>query len=180
MRAFDFPGVRPVSKLDRTSAVRCRPVSGILRIVLNAAPALSLLLCAVTVALWVRSYSTFDYLTWARSTAGTDEPCVVDSTYVGSANGRLSVWQVRNLSYLPRDESVHYGRAPSVRLAAPSSAAVPHALVVGAAAVLPLLRVRRWRQRRALARVGRCRGCGYDLRATPDRCPECGREAKRA
>ena len=53
---------------------------------------------------------------------------------------------------------------------------VPAWLPVLALAVLPALWARKVMvPRRRIAR-GRCPSCGYDLRATPERCPECGKE----
>ena len=52
--------------------------------------------------------------------------------------------------------------------------AIPHWFLATIAGALPF----RWLARRVRQRLrapGRCDGCGYDLRATPDRCSECGR-----
>jgi hypothetical protein len=50
----------------------------------------------------------------------------------------------------------------------------PHALVL--LAILPAVRLLQARKARRRASAGLCPTCGYDLRATPNRCPECGRE----
>ena len=54
---------------------------------------------------------------------------------------------------------------------------LPAWLTLPATAALPGLWAARWRRRRRAARAGSCSRCGYDLRATPGRCPECGTEA---
>lgn len=51
---------------------------------------------------------------------------------------------------------------------------VSHWLYALLFAILPILWLNRFRKARRARRVGHCPHCGYDLRATPDRCPECG------
>ena len=50
----------------------------------------------------------------------------------------------------------------------------PWLVIAAIPAIGILIPCRRWFIRRRLRRVGCCLRCGYDLRATPDRCPECG------
>lgn len=50
---------------------------------------------------------------------------------------------------------------------------IPHWAIIMLTALLPAIAVTRSIRNRK--RKGHCPNCGYDLRATPDRCPECGR-----
>ncbi len=55
---------------------------------------------------------------------------------------------------------------------------VPHWSLFAGSAIVPACWVlARWRERRVRV-AGCCVVCGYDLRASPDRCPECGTAAK--
>jgi hypothetical protein len=54
--------------------------------------------------------------------------------------------------------------------------ACPYWFITLLTAILPSARLVAWRRRARHLRMrpGLCRHCGYDCRATPDRCPECG------
>jgi hypothetical protein len=56
----------------------------------------------------------------------------------------------------------------------------PFWLILAPVSAIPLLAALRKIRARWRAARFRCRYCGYDLRASPDRCPECGRPASTA
>lgn len=51
---------------------------------------------------------------------------------------------------------------------------IPHWIAAIVFAFFPIRLVARWLGKRDKAQELVCEACGYDLRATPDRCPECG------
>jgi hypothetical protein len=163
------------------------------RHLVNLLAFLSLLLCAATAVLWVRSYRGCDAL--VRPTAPGDRVCVTSEFGVvvveleGPVRGAvLPGWEYFQ-SPLPRRWPVrtglfgfeayrggvtHFVRLPPSTL---HGLALPHWCLVLLFAALPahwLVARRRQAVARRRAEAGLCAGCGYDLRATPVQCPECG------
>jgi hypothetical protein len=84
----------------------------------------------------------------------------------------------------PDDVPHHGGFGLMDRVYQPSSHArehnqfliLPHWFAIALGATPTMLLSLRLVRRGRRAASGRCATCGYDLRATPERCPECGME----
>jgi len=141
-----------------------------------------MLLCVATVALWVRSYYVDDHWDWS---------------YRGEPKGGLFAVPgglgLRWVAVRPGHQAVERSDyfIPVRVLEAPSNSffvgyldGLPGKIVwigfircwllFALLAVLPSLHVSSTIRSLGRRRAGHCRRCGYDLRATPDRCPECG------
>jgi hypothetical protein len=169
------------------------PVRRLARILLNAATVLSLLLCAASAALWVRSYRTVDDVSYV---ADGPPPLPSVSYFANSVDGGITFDRfVRTApspqtpGRIPTGFSARHGSVrryrPPVNLlgfgadvrtgifGVQYEVVVPYYAVVLITSVLPALGL--WRYVRRPRRAGgHCPKCGYDLRATPERCPECG------
>ena len=185
------------------------------RRLLNFLTVLSLLLVAVTCALWVRSYWLREqvvcvamrergqwvvfrqyrlalvrgrlYAHYVRASYPPEDPCYVPGTMrfrrdTSASKSAPAWWPARLqdsavLSFAYERERGTAGRFPGKQPPVAVAVAVPAWFVTAASAALPGYRLAAARRRRRRGPPGLCRVCGYDLRASPDRCPECGTPA---
>jgi hypothetical protein len=134
--------------------------------VLSFLVALSLLLCVSTCVLWARSYRN----QWHGDRLAFN--AARDSWELRSEGGGLTVYQ--------RDRSPWFfaGSATDGKTVARYNwnevFGFPYWLAVIATAPVPVARAAKWMRRRRRRSKGLCLACGYDLRMTPELCPECG------
>ncbi len=152
----------------------------------NILSAMSLLLCVATIVLGI--LGIWVVTAWGHWGGERGDP----SFAVESADGCIQVvyesqyfgggTRVIGFEAFPNDESSifrwnHLGF--SLQIIDPSGEGwkeliIPDWFICTVTAVLPYLWYRSYRRNRLAARKGLCPKCGYDLRASIDRCPECG------
>lgn len=163
--------------------------------------ALTCLTCIVIAAMWASSYPAGVELTYTRGRwlgyVGTSRGSAYLGTYKGVGNPAIYDADITLQWWDPRVAQHHWdtfsmygpgvagfhsiGNMPGlfddatrfafVTVRVPLWAPLALAGILAAAALV------RWRRRRRRIRTHQCASCGYDLRATPGRCPECGRPA---
>lgn len=174
------------------------------RIIVNGLAVLSLVLCVVSIVLcirtcfdkrqlfWNHGSGTMSLLSyggvvawngWESSQHATVRSSIRAPDFWSQYDSGVNRdWHFAGFAcFSTKGSIIRHGKAAFVSQPGWTFSA-PYWFVIGLFAILPVIRFYRSRapridldglRRRQLGRP-LCRACGYDLRATPDRCPECG------
>jgi hypothetical protein len=151
----------------------------------------SLVVCLAASALWVRTYVTEDdaqrgFGDFRQATLLTQPGAVLycglpghvlpDEKWDFHSRPRSSAQYQFVNTRLPGEWNglgFRWGHGAGERMPGATIVRIPIWCIVAASGCAAASFARAGRRRRRSA-VGHCPACGYDLRATPDRCPECG------
>ena len=135
----------------------------------NFVLAVSIVLLMAMPVLWWHSYRSADGVAaWRvqRFSAGFDESDNVRGPMVDALPPHAARWGF--LFGISSKDALGLGGARHVLFG------TPHWAWIVVAAVMPARRGRRWWRVHWRRKHGLCLECGYDLRASSERCPECG------
>jgi hypothetical protein len=162
---------------------------------------LSLLIFIACAALWVRSYQVEDALSYYNEATGTNRGAGTLPGALGLAridlfndesgrrrtisnpegwrSGQMppgsSNWNLKNTATSVRFLGLSYQMGEIVPGVVGRCLVLPFWFLCLTSFPLPVLWLRDMRRRRRIRRGPHlCLNCGYDLRASPERCPECG------
>ncbi|HEX3356563.1 MAG TPA: hypothetical protein VHS31_06230 [Tepidisphaeraceae bacterium] len=146
----------------------------------NFAVIVLLLLCVSAATFWVRSYrklnslSDYDHINFTHQ-----DPQWWIISYPGKAVLCRQAGRDWNGHDLPRVHflGIGFGGTRGKTGDLLWNLELPYWFLCATTVAVPLIWARwRWRQgkKRRRQERGECPNCGYDLRATPERCPECG------
>ena len=152
--------------------------------------AVSLLLAIMTLVFWIRSRTVYDTLSFSATppfrTIGSCDGHLIFDGFVGRAQHFGKYWHPtpvdrgkiagESYNYLYWTRGHRFAGFAAARMSVPDERdylliTVPHWFVALLFSGCPTWW---WIKRRVRYGPGLCQRCGYDLRATPDRCPECG------
>jgi len=170
---------------------------------LNLAAGVSLLLAVAIVFLWVRSHERREGVSREWKTSTEFLAWNVESRYSSlelSTSRGLEIGRPTAPQYFYFDQTDYeFVRSPkhgphwfprrpvwfehhpaSSHVVGGTDLIIAYWLLLLPTLVLPAIAIVRHRRRRRRETNNLCPTCGYDLRATPDRCPECGASAPHA
>ena len=170
------------------------------RVVMGIVSGISIIFCVALAGMWIRSEYRADIIEYSLVTSVQSPPAkkyryvftmsndgrfiidviwvdYADDVFIAPSAYRPLKWEAKPSVRIPAEDWLSrdwHLRLPIGKENQEITIGMPYWAAVLLAGLVPAMVVYRQMSRRGAVAAGHCARCGYDLRETPERCPECG------